>query len=321
MNWKTWAPLAVALILGLVAAVTARNLVNRRPSQAAGGSVAKVVVANANILPGQALRDEDLTTAPLAWSEQPQGTFGGRADLIGRVTTVPLVKGQPVLDSLLAAPGAGAGLQALVPEGMRAITVEVNEYSSVAGLIGPGCAVDVVATMQDSQTKDMVARTIVQNVRVMAVGQRVGIAREAREKDATSPAGDVAFKSVTLLTTPEEAEALELASMAGRPRLVLRGNGDTAAARTSGVSLTQLCGRGVDPSVDLLAPAKLPPASPEVVQPVARTTPEAPTPIVSTRVVKVIRGGVASLVTLNDERPEIPNEVLTGGGLESVLPH
>src|SRR4051812_35812525 len=172
MNWKAWAPLSVAIVLGLVAAITARNLVNRRPAATVAAG-RPVVVVNHPILPGQEIKADDVVSAPLAWKELPEGTFSNPADLVGRVATMPMVKGQPVLESLLAATGTGSGLQALVTDGMRAITIEVNEFASVAGLVNPGCSVDVVATFEDSKTRQRVARTIVQDVKVMAVGQRV----------------------------------------------------------------------------------------------------------------------------------------------------
>ena len=76
--------------------------------------------------------------ASLATEKAPDGSFTNAAELTGRVTTMQLVKGQPVLKALLADAGANGGLQALVPPGMRAITIEVNEFQSVAGLLTPG---------------------------------------------------------------------------------------------------------------------------------------------------------------------------------------
>jgi pilus assembly protein CpaB len=322
MNWKAWAPLAAAVILGLLAAVTARNLVSKRPgvSSTAGQ---QVVVAKRSVLPGQALTDEDVAVAPLAWSEGVEGVFKNKQDVVGRVAVVPMVKGQPVLESLLAAPGAGAGLQALVPEGMRAITIEVNEYSALAGLVGPGCSVDVVATMQDSERKEMVARTVVQNIKVMAVGQRV--AATATPKDGKA-AGDVQpeiFKSVTLLATPAEAEALELASQAGRPRLVLRGTGDASAANTAGVTTSGLLGHSQGATAAALEPGTF-------VQPAkftsATTQPVRQERVIEEHVVKVIRGGQESFVRLNNVRTipsapaPVPADTTVAGGAAEAAP-
>src|SRR5690606_33654717 len=120
-----------------------------------------------------------------------------------------------------------AGLQALIPEGMRAITIEVNEFSGLAGMIRPGAIVDVMSTLQGSG-EDAMARTIVQGVRVTAVGQRVSALEEQDEE--AGPA-----RSVTLLVTPEQAEKIELAAVTSRPRLVLRSPADTEPTLSRGV--------------------------------------------------------------------------------------
>ena len=60
---------------------------------------------------------------------------------------------------MLAPIGSGSGLQALVPPGMRAITIEVNEYTGVGAMITPGCRVDVIATLNDPKTDGRIAKT------------------------------------------------------------------------------------------------------------------------------------------------------------------
>ncbi|HZZ44844.1 MAG TPA: Flp pilus assembly protein CpaB [Tepidisphaeraceae bacterium] len=332
MNWKAWAPLAVAIVLGLVAAITARNLVNHRPAPVAVSTGSQIVFVKQPILPGQEIKADDLTTASLAWKEIPEGTFKNPSDVIGRVATSPLVKGEPVLEALLAPAGTASGLQALVPEGMRAITIEVNEFSGVAGLIEPGCSVDVVATLEDPKSKEHLARTIVQNVKVMAVGQRTfaPAAKDSKDlKDIKDPAAlaaaaaaagpDPLSKSVTLLTTPTEAETLELASMIGRPRLILRGQRDVAAAVSNGVSDSQLAALTND-SADSLAPSQHAEIKP-VLDHLPATRPSLP----DQQIVKIYKGGVESTVTFNVRRAtdesQSPPEVLTGADTGPAIPH
>src|SRR5207253_2663044 len=111
-----------------------------------GGRTAKVVVAKSDIQPGKELSGADLTTAEMEADRVPAGAFRDPSALSGRVCESLMVKNQPVLEQMLAPIGSGSGLQALVPAGMRAITMEVNEFSGVAGLIAPGCRVAGVAT-------------------------------------------------------------------------------------------------------------------------------------------------------------------------------
>ena len=284
MNVKTWTPLALAIVLGLIAAKVARDTIERnRAVQVAQSRTVKVVVARADVAPGQELTKDMVGLGAISAEAPPPGTFTDPAALVGRVATTAMFPGQPVIDALLAPTGAKAGLQALVPRGMRAITLEVNETSGVAGMISPGCRVDVVTTLNGGNREDTIACTIVQDVLVQAVGQRLTPGRNPDEKET-------AARSVTLIATPRDAEAIELASSAGRTRLVLRGSSDRSVSETAGVTFVELRGdNGAAPPV-------------AATQPVASTQPavdpfEEPARI--RRRVVLIKGGTRSEVTFD----------------------
>src|SRR5947207_6035724 len=172
MNWKTFIPLLLAIVLGLVAAKVARDTLNRQHQPAPQGHLTSIVVTKRSVAPGQELAAEDLTLGQVSPETAPEQSFDSIAAVLSRTAKVELVKGQAVVEPLLAEKGTGSGLQALVPAGMRAITIEVNEFSGVGGTIAPGSRVDVVATIQGSGGEEMSARTIVQNVKITAVGKR-----------------------------------------------------------------------------------------------------------------------------------------------------
>jgi pilus assembly protein CpaB len=301
MNWKTWVPLLVAIVFALVAANAAHDwmLKNKHHAQAAGTNV-KVVVAKANIPPGSALRAEDLEVVAMEQDRAPSGAFKSIDQVAGRISETLVVKNQAVVDAMLAPQGAGGGLQALVPPGMRAITVEVNEFSGVAGMLQPGAHVDILATLTEGANNRQIARTIVQNVKVTAVGRRTTV---STPDAASSNASNDPVKSVTVLASPSDAEAIELACSTGRPRLVLRSGGDSKFVDTPGITLGELCGSTdtpVDPRV-AVAPPIVPATQPAVVvvtpttEPaIAEVTPEPPH-----RKVKMIKAGVESVITLN----------------------
>jgi pilus assembly protein CpaB len=306
MNWKTWVPLVLAIVLGIVAAKAARDVLIKNRTAANNAKYAKVVVTRGDIQPGAALTAGDLAVAQVDAAHAPASAFDSLDKVVGRVSETLMVKGQTILEAMLAPVGSGSGLQALVPPGMRAITIEVNEFSGLAGLIAPGCRVDVIATINDGHggADSRLAKTIVQNVKVTAVGQR------------TSPNGEPPqspqdmFKSVTILASLEDAEAIELACAMGRPRLVLRGGRDNEMTTTVGVSMNDLKGLGTRPDTGTSAIAVAPPptTAPIVVAPPPPTT--APTQIVQAetvkrRFVRVIRGGRVSMVSLTlDPEPE-----------------
>ena len=319
MNVKTWIPLALAIVLGLIAAKVASDTLvrNRGAAQGPAKSV-NVVVARVPVAPGEALTAEMLTLGPISGELPPPNSFAQPGEVVGRVAAAPLLVGQPVVETLLAAKGAAAGLQALVPRGMRAITVEVNETTGLAGMIVPGCHVDVVSTLNGAHKEDTVACTIVQDVLVQAVGQRLTAHRGAEEKEPAP------VRSVTLIATPRDAEAIELASSTGRTRLVLRGAHDRALSDTTGITFVELRGDesmtlpvATPVSTPATQPATmpvLPPVQPPVVFPVATTQPVAKQPEKNNdpfggedprprRTVTLIRGGSRSEVVFEMPPP------------------
>src|SRR3954453_5015391 len=184
MNWKTFVPLLLAIALGLVAAKVARDTLNKQHAPAPQGNFTSIVVTKRSIAPGQEIGPEDLTIGQVSPETAPEQSFSNISEVLNRTAKVEMVKGQAIVEPLLAERGSGSGLQALVPAGLRAITIEVNEFSGVGGMIAPGSRVDVVATIQANGNEEMSARTIVQNVKITAIGQRVTSRRDSKEDPA-----------------------------------------------------------------------------------------------------------------------------------------
>jgi len=227
MNMKTVIPLGLAVILGLIAAVLVRNAIAHRSSASPNNSnLVSVVVASQDVDPGTALTKEQLVVAKVPAEIAPGHVFSDPNQLVGRVVTSPLAKGQTLMETLLASSGSGAGLQALIPPGMRALTLEVNEFSSVGGFIEPGCRVDLISTLNDPKTHEVCSKTILQNIKVTAIGRSVTAPKPAEGQPAAPPSN-----SVTLLVTPKQAQTLELACTQGRPWLALRSFRDNTEAR------------------------------------------------------------------------------------------
>jgi pilus assembly protein CpaB len=231
MNAKAWAPLALAVGLGLVAAFMASKMVKKEDGgiQQPTNTVA-VLVAKKPLEPGHKLQPDDVMVTQIRADAAPEAAISDPSEIVGRVTALRLVKGQQIVEGVLTPDGAGTGLAAVIPPGMRAITLEVNEFSSVARLLNPGCRVDVLATFQGSDG-ETISRTIVQNVKVTAVGQRMSDQPQPEEG---------AFGSVTLLVKPADAEKIELACTIGRPRLILRSGLDNKPAAAPGITLAEL---------------------------------------------------------------------------------
>ncbi len=186
------------------------------------------VLAAAHDLPlGKRLAAADLKLVTVDRKDLPQGAFHKLAELADRAVAVPMGANELVLERKLAARGSGEGLAALIEPGMRAIAVQVNEMSGVAGFAQPGTRVDVLFT-RIAANGDAATTTILQNIKVIAYGRQLepGGKLDARP---SSTAQTVA----TLLVTQEQAEKLALAVQRGRIQLALRNPLDTKLAGDS----------------------------------------------------------------------------------------
>lgn len=301
MNAKIWAPLAMAIVLGLTAAMVARkSLLRSRAAAAAAVKTTTVTVARDPVAPGQELTRDHLTTTTIAATAVPTGAFASPELIAGRVSVVPIVAGQTILEQFLAPKGAGSGLQALVPPGMRAITLDVNESSGLAGMLIPGCRVDLVVTAMSQESPDKsLSRTIVQNIPVVAVGQRLSGPRPENERESA------ASRTVTLLVSPHDAQTIDLAIASARLRLVLRGSGDSGETDDDGVMMAEL--RGGGPTV--VMPSVVQNLPPPQTQPTTQ-----PSPIEDEskrRVVRFIEGGRERQVIFKEDKPDHAGEAVT----------
>jgi pilus assembly protein CpaB len=290
MNWKTIVPLVIALVLGGIAAKVGRDMM-AKGRQGEVKSI-KVVAAKEDLSPGAMIKETDVVLRELPAAAVSEHSFANMSDLVGRVVTAQVSKGQPVLETLLAPKGALGGAQAMVPEGMRAVSLEVNEFSGVAGLLTPGSHVDIVQTMRGKDDTSAMAKTIVENLTVIAVGRRMSTAATVGAPGATEGEGSIS-RSVTLLATAEQAEAIDLASHTGSPRLVLRNGMDAKVTGGKGVTVAEL--RGTD-----VTPVETQAIKPEPVETVkAEPTKAEPVKAADYREIEVIRAGASTKVQVS----------------------
>jgi pilus assembly protein CpaB len=159
-------------------------------------------------------------------------------EVLSRGVVATIYQGEPIMESRLAPTGAGAGLAATIPPGMRAVAVRVNDIVGVAGFVLPGMRVDVlIAGMPPNSTgtNGPQVKTVLQNIEVLSAGQNY-------QKDAEGK--PVTVTVVNLLVDPQQAETLSLASNETRVQLVLRNPLDTQTAKTTGTSVGAIFGAG-----------------------------------------------------------------------------
>jgi pilus assembly protein CpaB len=159
--------------------------------------------------------------------------------VVGRGLIVPVAENEPLLEGKLAARGAGGGLPVIIDEGMRALSVAVDQVVGVAGFVLPANRVDVLLTIPEHTSKEQATRVIMQNVRTLASGQSIQQDKEGKPQTVSV---------VTLLVTPEQAETLTLASTQGRIQLALRNTLDPARIKTKGTRVSALLGGAIAPA-------------------------------------------------------------------------
>lgn len=259
----------VALALGgLLASVVYRTL---QKSTAPARAGTDVVIATNDIPVGAKLSENDLKVVQFPAQDLPNGYFKSKTRAVGRGVILPISRGEFILNNKLAGENAGSGLPALIPPGMRAVSVRVNDVVAVAGFVVPGTRVDVLLTGNPSGSSEQQTTTVLENVAVLASGQR--LERNAAGEAQSAPV-------ITLLVSPEDAQKLTLASSEGRIQLTLRNPLDTNQAKPPSVRNAGLYG----------AAAPMPAPVAKAIRRVSKPVP-APTPQPDQGIkVEVIRG-------------------------------
>src|SRR6266576_5627792 len=206
----------LALVLGLLVSYPVYNRL--RTSGGGNEPGVEVVVAVNDLQVGAKLEDRDIRLTRFPQSVVPPGAFTKKNQVLGRGVVLPVSRGEFILPAKLAAANAGSGLPSLIPPGMRAVSVRVNDVVSVAGFVQPGSRVDVLATGNQGGGNDRQTTTVLENVAVIAVGKNL----ERNPIGDTQPA-----PVITLLVSPDDGQRLTLASQEGRIQLALRNPLDT----------------------------------------------------------------------------------------------
>jgi pilus assembly protein CpaB len=278
----------LAIAAGGALAVGTYNYVQQMPAaHAAAIPTRPVVVAAADLQIGAELRREDLRIIDWPANAAPQGAFTTMDDVIGRGLVMPVIENEPVMPMKLAPKEAGAGLPPVIPAGLRAVSVRVNEVIGVAGYVLPGTRVDVLATLSPTRDQvDVTSKVVLTDVQVLAAGTKI-----EQSADGSKP---MPVSVVTLLVDPTEAERLTLASTEGKIQLALRNPLDREAPSTTGIKPAALLGFG-------------PPATRQVARNTGRSTtvtPPPPAPATGPDLpsVEIIRGDKRAREVLRQEQ-------------------
>jgi pilus assembly protein CpaB len=215
-------PLLIALVLALFAGVIAYSAIKAREKAVREGwAVKRILCAAQDVSEGSELDEEMVTTCEIpekfatdSFIVIPEGAEVASELPYGQKVLVPLKRGDPVLFSHFESQ-RDFTLSEAIPLKMRAIAIEVQEKASVNQWIRPNDHVDIIGTFRDPESRELVAVTLLQNVIVLATGRISGMTPIVSEEEKR-------YQQIVLMTLPEEAEIITLASESGNLTLTLR---------------------------------------------------------------------------------------------------
>lgn len=195
-----------------------------------------VPVATRDLPLGAVIGPEDLATLRIDRDYLPASVQPDAARLLGRTVRWRILAGESIRDERLAPPEAGNGLNAVLADGERALSVNLKDGAQVSGFIEPGNVVDVIVTIPEDKDLGRAAetRTITQTVRVLAVNEK--IAETAQGEEIRTP-------QVTLALRQADAERLIHAIVIGRVTLALRSEIDLHERLENPTTTASLIGR------------------------------------------------------------------------------
>jgi pilus assembly protein CpaB len=212
-----------------------------------------VIVAARPLQFGMVLTPDMLVEAQWPAASVPAGTFSSREALLGpggqRTVLTAIAKSEPIVASKITGPGQRGSLSAVIEEGMKAVTIRVDDVLGVAGFVQPGDRVDVLLTRNERAptasgkpaTGVAYSDVLLQNVRVLAIDQ---VAERAGQP---KPA-----KAVTIEVTSDGAAKVSLGMEIGRLSLALLRAGSPSGPSYRRIQVDDLGkqkpGLGVPPS-------------------------------------------------------------------------
>ena len=270
--------LGVAVLLGLAAVYLANVFLSARANQlnSSPAGTTKVAVAAVPLSYGTLITPDKVKFVDYPSTTLPPGTFSTIPALLPegkqRISLRPIEINQPLLAADLTGAGQNASIAALLPDGMRAASVRINDVSGVAGFVKPNDTVDVLITRQaNNNTRDaQITDVLLQNVRVVAMDQ------DAQSKDGQP----VVSRTATLEVSPIDAQKLALGQQLGQLSLVLRKPGtEQNVPNVETVSLSDLrYGIGGRP-IAMSPSASVAPGGPVPVRVIATTRRKQPRPV------------------------------------------
>jgi pilus assembly protein CpaB len=246
---RTVVVMLVAVVTAAIAAYGVYQAIQRMPAREVEVPGVNVVVASGYIPVGTRLTKDHLRVATFPARNPVPGAFTDPQQVLDRGVIETLSENEPITTLKVAGPESGSGLPPVIPPGMRAMSLRVDEVVGVAGFVLPGTRVDLIVTVEDdgdgAGREEPMSRTVLRNVLVLTAGTRY-------DQDRGRDGQPVRSTVVTLALLPEDAERAALAAEQGQISLALRNPVDVDPTKTTGIRFASLMrGTGPETVVDV----------------------------------------------------------------------
>lgn len=228
--------IAAALAMGVLAAFLAYSYMSKPAPSGEGEGKIQIVAAGKSIATGAILTEDMMRMQTVPQSALPADAVSDPQAVLGKVAMRDIKPGEPLAMGALS---EKSRLSHMIPMYMRAVTVAVDPIIGVGGYLEPGDHVDVIATYNVNDGS--IAKTVLQDVQLIAIGSEV-VEEKATESADAEKAAPKTQTNATLAVMPTAAEKLVLAESRGKLRLVLRRSDDQTFVETKGVTTRALFG-------------------------------------------------------------------------------
>lgn len=236
-----WA-IILLILLGVLAATSAALLVASYGGSQKREPVNVDILVATKALPAQSVINDDMVALKtVTKKEAPAKYYTNAVQVVGKMLIVPVAEGQVLTAESFGDRENAAKFAAAIADGMVAVPITLKDFSSLEGLLYPGCLVDVIFTLRAGTGQDPVSVTLLQGVNVLAIGQYSVVSPKHEAESLAAQPGE--NKKVTLQLTPRQAKALQLAQENGTVSLALRSPLTPAAADSGAMSLDDLIKR------------------------------------------------------------------------------
>jgi len=232
---RTVVVVAIAVLVAALASFGVYRAIARMPVREVEVRSLHQVVAAHDLAMGRMITKDDVKLVAWPASSPVSKGFTSIDSVVNRGLIAAVLANEPLSESKVAPLEAGAGLPPSITEGMRAVSVKVNEVIGVAGFVVPGTHVDVMVTLKENDGKESMTRVVVSDVQVLTAGTRY-------DQEKARDGQPIQTSVVTLLVAPPDAERIALAASEGTIMLTLRNPMDRAPTATAGIRTAALFG-------------------------------------------------------------------------------